>query len=35
MDTFETAKDDLKDEIHDNEGLDIQENMLKERRDWI
>jgi len=25
----------LKDEIIDNEGADIQEQMLKERRDWV
>lgn len=29
------AKEALKDEIIDNEGIDIQENMLKDRRDWI
>jgi uncharacterized protein YqeY len=25
----------LKDEIHENEGVDIMEQMKKERRDWI
>ena len=30
-----TSKDQLKEEIDDNQGVDIQENMLKERRDWI
>ena len=35
MDEFEQAKEDLKEEIQDNEGVDIQEQMLKERRDWI
>lgn len=33
--SFEDAKKDLKAEIDENEGLDIQEQMLKERRDWI
>jgi hypothetical protein len=32
---FEDAKKELKGEIDENEGLDIQEFMLKERRDWI
>ena len=35
MDEFEHAKEELKDEINDNEGMDIMEQMLKERRDWI
>lgn len=35
MDEFEQAKEDLKEEIQDNEGVDIQDQMLKERRDWI
>lgn len=35
MDEFDQAKEDLKEEINDNEGVDIQEQMLKERRDWI
>lgn len=35
MDEFENAKEELKDEIQENEGNDIEENMLKERRDWI
>ena len=35
MEEFETAKEDLKEEIQDNEGPDIKEAMLKERRDWI
>jgi hypothetical protein len=34
MDEFDQAKEDLKEEIHDNEGVDIMETMLKERRDW-
>jgi len=29
------AKETLKEEIVDNEGIDIQENMLKDRREWI
>ena len=32
---FETAKEELKDLIRDNEGPDIQDEMLKERRDWV
>jgi hypothetical protein len=35
MEEFHEAKKDLKDEIDDNEGLDIREAMLKERRDWV
>jgi hypothetical protein len=35
MEEFETAKEELKLEIDENEGLDIKEAMLKERRDWI
>jgi len=32
---FEDAKVELKDEIDENEGIDIKEQMKKERRDWI
>lgn len=35
MEEFHTAKEELKDEIDNNEGLDIREGMLKERRDWV
>lgn len=35
MEEFHTAKEELKDEIDNNEGLDIREAMLKERRDWV
>jgi hypothetical protein len=35
MDEFETEKEELKMEIQENEGEDIQDHMLKERRDWI
>lgn len=35
MDEFDNAKEELKDEIQENEGNDIEEAMLKERRDWI
>lgn len=35
MDEFDTAKEELKLEIDENEGLDIKEAMQKERRDWI
>ena len=35
MDEFDQAKEDLKEEIVENEGVDIQEAMLKDRRDWI
>jgi hypothetical protein len=35
MDDFDVGKEDLKIEIDENEGVDIQESMLKERRDWI
>ena len=32
---FANAKEELKVEIDENEGLDIRETMLKERRDWV
>ena len=32
---FDIAKELLKGEIDENEGLDIRDTMLKERRDWI
>ena len=32
---FKSEKDFLKDEVECNEGQDIEENMLKERRDWV
>lgn len=35
MDDFDNAKTELKDDIQDNEGADIEDAMLKERRDWI
>lgn len=35
MDEFDQAKEDLKEEIHENEGVDIMDGMLKDRRDWI
>lgn len=35
MDQFETDKEKLKEEIHENEGVDLMDQMLKERRDWI
>lgn len=35
MDEFDQAKEDLKEEIRENEEDDIKEAMLKERRDWI
>ena len=35
MEEFETDKDEIKSEIKENEGEDIEEAMLKERRDWI
>lgn len=35
MKDYEIAKEDLKDNIKENEGPDIQDAMLKERRDWI
>jgi len=35
MEEFEMNKEELKVEIDDNEGLDIREGMLKERRDWV
>ena len=34
-DEFDQSKVDLKEEIEENEGEDIKESMLKERRDWI
>lgn len=33
--TYLTQKDSLKEEIDENQGVDIQEGMLKDRRDWI
>ena len=35
MEEFHTAKEELKEEIDNNEGLDIREAMLKDRRDWV
>ena len=35
MATFEEKKKDLKNEIMEIEGTDIQDTMLKERRDWV
>jgi hypothetical protein len=32
---FKNEKENLKHEIDINEGTDIKENMLKERRDWV
>jgi len=32
---FDTAKQELMDNIEQIEGVDIEENMLKERRAWI
>ena len=33
--SYEDAKKNLKEEIKENEGTTIMEDMLKERRDWI
>lgn len=33
--TYTTQKELLKEEIEENQGVDIMEGMLKERRDWI
>ena len=35
MRDFETDKVTLKEEIEENEGTDLKDQMLKERRDWI
>lgn len=35
MEEFDSAKDELKMEIQNNEGTDIFDAMLKERRDWV
>jgi len=35
MEQFETEKEELKDEIVDNEGEDIKDKMKKDRRDWV
>lgn len=35
MEAFELAKDEVIQEIMDIEGNDIEDRMLKERRDWI
>jgi len=35
MITFDRAKQELADEIEALDGCDIEEQMLKERRDWI
>ena len=32
---YETAKRTLKDEIDENQGTDIMEGMLKDRREWV
>lgn len=33
--SYQNAKSNIKDEIENNEGTDIMEGMLKDRRDWI
>lgn len=33
--TFLKEKEDIKDDIKEIEGDDIQQNMLQERREWI
>jgi len=35
MEAFEMAKHEVIQEIMDIEGNDIEDRMLKERRDWI
>jgi hypothetical protein len=35
MDDFKTAREVKKNEILDDEGDDIMEQMKKDRRDWI
>jgi hypothetical protein len=35
MKDYENAKEELKEEIKDNQGPDIQEAMIQERREWI
>ena len=35
MKDYENAKEELKEEIKDNQGPDIQEDMIQERREWI
>ena len=35
MATFEEKKKDLKNEIMEIEGSDIQDSMLRERREWV
>ena len=35
MEEFDQAKEDLKDEIGENEGQDIKEDMVKKRREWV
>mmetsp|Transcript_21794 Transcript_21794/g.16136 ORF Transcript_21794/g.16136 Transcript_21794/m.16136 type:complete len:136 (+) Transcript_21794:510-917(+) len=35
MEEYENAKEDLKVEIDNYSGMDIIDNMMKERRDWI
>jgi hypothetical protein len=35
LNSYSDAKDRLLDEIKENEGTTIMEDMLKERRDWI
>jgi len=32
---YETSKKTLKDEIDENQGTDIMEGMLKDRREWV
>ena len=33
--SYDDAKDRIKEDIEENEGIDIMEQMLKERREWV
>ena len=35
MKSYKTAKEQIKEEIDENQGIDIMEQMLKERREWV
>ena len=35
MKSYKNAKVQIKEEIDDNQGTDIMEKMLNERRDWV
>jgi hypothetical protein len=32
---YQDAKNQLREEIEENQGVDIMEDMLQQRRDWV